>query len=83
MKRLMATIGLSGALLMGGFAAAIEPANRSPAAKRQILECMTRRMSADRAISYNEAMKACKDRVLVGKLALTSNGPTEPAGKSH
>jgi hypothetical protein len=83
MKHLMAALGLSGAMLMGNFAAAVEPANRPPIAKHRVLDCMSKRMSADKAISYNDAMKACKDLALVGKLALTSNNPIELAAKPH
>ena len=83
MKRAAAVMSLSTAILIGGYAVAVVPASQAPTAKRQILDCMTKRMFADRAISYNDAMKACRDRILVGKFALTANSSVEPAGKSH
>jgi hypothetical protein len=83
MKRAAAMMGLSIALLGGGYSIAVEPASQTRTAKRQLLDCMTQRMSADRAISYNDAMKGCKDRLLAGKFALTVNSSVEAAGKSH
>jgi hypothetical protein len=39
-------------------------ANPAPQiSRRQLTDCMTRRMSASRTLSYNDAAKACKDRV--------------------
>jgi hypothetical protein len=83
MKRAAAVMGLGTAILIGGYAVAVEPTSQRPTTKRQVLDCMTKRMSADRAVSYNDAMKACKDRILVGKLALSANSSVEAAGKSH
>jgi hypothetical protein len=87
MWRLWAVIGLCSAILGSGLlggrqAFAAEPANPSSNARRQISLCMTKRMSADRAISYNDAKKACEDRALMGKLALTVDGRPDP-GKAH
>jgi hypothetical protein len=31
--------------------------------RRQLADCMTKRMAADRTISYNDAAKACKDEL--------------------
>jgi hypothetical protein len=32
-------------------------------ARRQLAECMSRRMSANHLLSYNDAAKACKDQL--------------------
>jgi hypothetical protein len=48
-------------------ASAADPIARPPMTKRQIIgqiiDCMKKRMYADRAISYNEAAKVCKNQI--------------------
>jgi hypothetical protein len=57
-------IAVLGALLAGTHASADNWKNQPPAAKRQaagmVIDCMRKRMSRDRVISYNEAAKVCK-----------------------
>ena len=66
MKRLPLLIGLL-SLLPIGTASAIDWKSQSFATKRQaasmIIDCMKKRMSHDRQISYNEAAKQCKQEV--------------------
>jgi hypothetical protein len=66
MNRVMTVVVLTGMLLLGTRAIA-DDAVPSKMSKRQIVaqvvNCMKMRMSADRSISYYEAMKACKDQV--------------------
>jgi hypothetical protein len=49
--------------LLGSQAASAAPESRAIIAKHQLSECMTRRMSANRNLSYIDAMRACKDRL--------------------
>ena len=44
---------------------------------------MMRRMSADRSLSYNEAMRVCKERLQPPKDTLASISPVETGTKSH
>ena len=56
---------------------AAESASSSPSfTKRQLAECMTKRMYANRALSYNDAAKACKDQLRGNKTdAALANAP--------
>lgn len=58
---------LVAALVLGSQAFAADPATRPAAGKHQMLigmnTCMKRRMAADQYVSYNGAMKVCKDQV--------------------
>jgi len=67
MKRLPVVIAVLGALLVGTHASADDWKNQPFATKRQaagmIIDCMRKRMSKDRLISYNEAAKVCKQEV--------------------
>jgi hypothetical protein len=80
MKRLMTaialTIGLGGAVLIGAHAVAAPPSSQAALVKRQINDCMTRRMGANRTLSYNDAMRMCKERVQPAKEALASISPS-------
>jgi hypothetical protein len=82
MKRIILAIGVSAAL------AAVQPSNAHPQsaaviAKQQLTECMSRRMAASKTISYNEAMRVCKEQLQPPKETLASNGPSETGTKSH
>jgi hypothetical protein len=74
-----------------GFFAALSAAQSSTAhpesaaviAKQQVTECMNKRMAASKAISYNEAMRVCKEKQQAPKETLASNGPSETGSKSH
>ena len=67
MKRIATVVALSGALLLVTRAPAADSVHHSPVSKRQmfaqVIDCMKKRMSADKNSSYNEAMKACKDQL--------------------
>ena len=43
------------------------------------MDCMTRRMSADRTLSYNEAVKRCKEQMKTKDAAVISSNPAKPA----
>ncbi|MGA2709470.1 MAG: hypothetical protein ACLQJ0_11100 [Steroidobacteraceae bacterium] len=68
MTRLLTSIAMSAAIFMAAQALAVDAGDKSATAKRQLIarvsSCMTRRMSVNRAISYNEAMRVCKDKLL-------------------
>ena len=54
-------------LLIGAQALAVDSTDQPTMSKRQLIAqmvgCMRKQMSANNTISYNEAMKACKDQI--------------------
>jgi hypothetical protein len=71
----IATIGVT---LVGTQALAIDLAGHSRTSRRQVADCMIKRMSADRAISYIGATKACKDQSKTSNDKWVSNIPAKP-----
>jgi hypothetical protein len=67
MTRLLTSIAMSAAIFVAAQALAVDAGPKSATAKRQLIarvsSCMTQRMSVNRTISYNEAMRACKDKL--------------------
>ena len=67
MNRLLALIIMTGVMLVGQQALADDMVNPPAMSKRQMISlminCMKKRMSADRSISYHEAAKACKEDI--------------------
>jgi hypothetical protein len=67
MNRVVPIIALTGVMFVGAQAHAVDSANQSTMSKRQMIaqmvDCMKKRMSADKNRSYNEAMKTCKDQI--------------------
>jgi hypothetical protein len=67
MNRIVTVIVFIGVIVLGRQALAVDDAGQSKMSKRQmiaqVVNCMKKRMSADRNTSYNEAMKACKEQV--------------------
>ncbi|MGO9636135.1 MAG: hypothetical protein ACLPX1_19900 [Steroidobacteraceae bacterium] len=63
MNRVSAAIAMTG-LLIGARALALDSTGQPAMNKRQLIAqmvgCMRKQMSANNAISYNEAMKTCK-----------------------
>ena len=80
--KLMLAIGV-GAMLTCAQAANAQPQSRAVMAKHQLTECMSKRMAADRALSYNQAMRACKDQLQPPKDTLASNDAGETATKAR
>jgi hypothetical protein len=79
------TIGTSCAialLIFVSMQAGAEPMSQSAINKRALTGCMTKRMSADRTLSYNAAMRACKELTQSPKEALAANSPVD-AVKAH
>jgi hypothetical protein len=80
-SELAVMIALSAGLLVATQSPAGEATSQSAANRRQLIDCMTKRMSINKALSYNDAMRACKDRTQASKEALAANGPVESAAK--
>jgi len=66
-NRVVTVIMLTGAISVGAQAFAGDSTSQPTMSKRQtvvqIVDCMRKRMSANKSRSYNEAMKACKDQI--------------------
>lgn len=58
MKLIFLAVALSGALV-GAQTLAADAPTQNALNKRQMMGCMTKRMSASRSVSYNDAKKAC------------------------
>ena len=78
MNRALKAIGVAGVLLMVAQAIA-DPRSQPRTPRRQLMDCMTRRMSADRTLSYNEAVKRCKAEKKIKDAAIPSGNPAKPA----
>ena len=67
MNRVVPIIALTAVMFAGAQAHAVDSTSQSTTSKRQmivqIVDCMKKRMSADKSRSYNETMKVCKDRI--------------------
>lgn len=82
MKR-FAAIGLCCVLLAVAPAVAAPPMTQAALLKHQLHECMARRMGANKTLSYNDAMRTCKERAQPAKESLASIGPNESGTKAH
>lgn len=82
MKHFMTAIGVT-AVLLGAHVAAAPPTSQSALLKRQINECMMRRMGADRNLSYKDAMRVCKELLQPSRESLASNGRSGSGTKPH
>jgi hypothetical protein len=78
-----AAISVCGVLLVGAHAVAAPPASQAATMKRQLHECMARRMGANKMLSYNDAMRTCKERAQPAKESLASIGSNESGTKAH
>ena len=67
MNRIFSVVAMTGVMLVGARALAVDSVSQSTMSKRQLIAqmvgCMRKQMSANNTISYNEAMKACKDQI--------------------
>jgi hypothetical protein len=80
-KAYLAAMACSGLILCASTAGA-QPESPAIIAKHQLSECMSKRMAANRTLSYNEAMRACKERLQPPK-DLASINPTDAGAKSR
>jgi hypothetical protein len=70
---ILAVMAVAGAMLICSDALADESASRSRIARRQMADCIIKKMSANRMVSFNEATKACKDLAKADENELASN----------
>jgi hypothetical protein len=82
MRRFMTAV-VSGLILLGSAAASAQPQTPAVIAKRQLSECMTKRMSANKNLSYNDALRVCKERLQPPKDTLASINPVDTSAKSR
>jgi hypothetical protein len=82
MKRIIWAIGI-GAAVIAVQPSIARPESAAAIAKQQLIECMNRRMAASKTVSYNEAMRVCKEQQQPPKDTLASNGPSEAGSKSR
>lgn len=71
----MAIMGLG---LWTGGASAADAASHAPSSKRQLAMCMTKRMSDNRTLSYNDATKLCKEQLEAQRAPLTQSVLAKP-----
>jgi hypothetical protein len=86
MKRFWRLCGFSklsfcGSLLLAAQTAGAQPQSPAVIAKHQLSECMTKHMAANRSVSYNEAMRVCKERLQPPK-DLASINPVQTGPKA-
>jgi hypothetical protein len=74
----MTIVALSIALASANVLAAESGAPPPQYSKRQLADCMTRRMYANRTLSYNDAAKACKDQLRGTKTDAALNNAPKP-----
>ena len=72
-----------GALAMGlGLAAhdglAADLNSRPVSVKRQLVICMTKRMSDSKTLSYNDATKLCKEQLAAQRVTMTTSVLAKP-----
>jgi hypothetical protein len=88
MRTSVLIVGCVMAMLNASAAFPQEPQSPPLSLKHQMAACMNKSMSANRTLSYNDAQKDCKDRVLtsgqtgIGKRALAANAADAPALKN-
>jgi hypothetical protein len=81
MRLFIAAVGGS-LILLGSQAVIAQPQSPAVIAKRQLSECMAKRMSASKNLSYNEAMRICKERLEPSKDTLAGISPVNTGAKS-
>jgi len=68
MKRVLLMISIASVIFGGAQAIAVDSAGQPTMSKRQlvvqVVDCMRKQMAVNRVISYNDAAKVCKDRVV-------------------
>jgi hypothetical protein len=76
MNRVLSGIALISLILTGSQSLSLDLTSQSAISKKQISGCMTKRMLANRALSYNDARKSCSEQ-LKGQNASISSGPQQ------
>ena len=80
-KFFLRTIACS-SLILGAQTLSAQPESPAVLARHQLSECMSKRMSANRSLSYNEALRACKERLQPPK-ELASISPVVPRSEGR
>jgi len=83
MKRFFNVVGCATLIFVGAHSTLAQPQNAAVIAKRQLNECMSKRMSADKNLSYNDARRVCKERLQPPKDTLALINPVDTATKAH
>jgi hypothetical protein len=83
MKRFLTAVGWISLIFVGTDTAGASPQSAGSIAKHQLGECMTKRMSANKNLSYNDARRACLARLQPPKDTLASINPVETGTKAH
>jgi hypothetical protein len=82
MTRVLTMIVMGVLILVAAPAIAVDAIGQSTVSKRQtivqVANCMRKRMSADRDISYNAAAKVCKNQVNSASVTLASDSAAKP-----
>ena len=71
----MAALGLG---LVSDGAVAADASTRPLSAKRQMILCMTKRMSDSKTLSYNDATKLCKEQLEAQRVTLAQSVIAKP-----
>jgi hypothetical protein len=74
MNRAITMIAAAAMMSIGAQALAQDPVGPAKSPRRQLSQCMSKRMLSDRYVSYYEAAKICKAQLK----ALSENSPTRP-----
>lgn len=82
MHRVMTVIAATSMVFVGAQAFA-GSRNQAAMNRRQIADCMSKRMSANKAESYNEAAKVCKDQMKRPNDQLALSAPPKQPGIPH
>ena len=82
MKRSLEALAC-GSLILAAQLVDAQPLSPAVIAKHQLSECMSKQMSANRSISYNDAMRACKQRLQQSKDTLASINPADSGSKTR
>jgi hypothetical protein len=78
MRPVLRVMAVTGLIFVGAQALGADPAGHSRNSKRQIADCILKRMSASRTLSFNDATKACKEQMKPQEGDLASNAPVKP-----
>jgi len=75
----LTVIVVAGMLIAGAQAFAAAPKSQAAMNRRQLADCMNKRMASDKAISYNEAAKVCKVQMKAQNNRAAISTPTTQA----
>jgi hypothetical protein len=66
------------AALVPLLAHAVDTPSHAPSPKRQLVMCMTKRMTDSKTLSYNAAAKMCKEQLEAQQVTLTTSVLAKP-----